>query len=83
MPVVHVYVWKGFSGEAKRRVIAGVTEVFAGLGIPREAVEVVISEVPKENWGIGGEQANSAFYRDRFILYFRRFPLPTFPLLSR
>jgi 4-oxalocrotonate tautomerase len=28
------------------------------MGIPAEAVEVLIHEVPKENWGVGGEQAS-------------------------
>jgi len=58
MPIVHVYVWKGFSNEAKRKVIAGMTKVFTEMGIPAEAVEVVIHEVPMENWGVGGEQAS-------------------------
>lgn len=55
MPIAHVYVWKGFSAEAKRKVIAGVTKVFAELGVPAEAVEVIIHEIPKDDWGIGGE----------------------------
>ena len=58
MPIVHVYVWSGFSDEAKRKVIAGITNLFTEMGIPGEAVEVVIHEVPKENWGVGGEQAS-------------------------
>ncbi len=58
MPVVHVYVWSGFSDEAKRKVISGITNLFTEMGIPKEAVEVIIHEVPKENWGIGGEQAS-------------------------
>ncbi|MCX8204603.1 MAG: tautomerase family protein [Candidatus Nezhaarchaeota archaeon] len=58
MPIVHVYVWAGFSSEAKKRTIVGVTRVFAEMGIPAEAVEVVIHEVPKESWGIGGEPAS-------------------------
>jgi 4-oxalocrotonate tautomerase len=41
------------SGEAKARIIKGITKVFEELGIPGHAVEVVILEVPKENWGIG------------------------------
>jgi phenylpyruvate tautomerase PptA (4-oxalocrotonate tautomerase family) len=28
MPVVHVFVWKGMSAEAKRKVIAGITRTF-------------------------------------------------------
>ena len=58
MPTVHVYVWKGFSNEAKKRVIEGITKLFTEMGIPAEVVEVLIHEVPKENWGVGGEQAS-------------------------
>lgn len=58
MPIVHVHVWKGFSNEAKEKVIAGMTRVFVDMGVPAEAVEVVIHEVPKEDWGVGGEQAS-------------------------
>jgi 4-oxalocrotonate tautomerase len=35
--------------------------VFEELGIPPQAVEVIIQEVPKENWGIGGELADVKF----------------------
>ncbi len=65
MPIVHVYVWSGFSDEAKRKTIAGITNVFVELGIPKEAVEVVIHEVPKESWGVGGEQASEKFKQVR------------------
>jgi len=58
MPVVHVYVWSGFSDEAKKKTITDITKVFVEMGIPAEAVEVIIHEVPKENWGVGGEQAS-------------------------
>jgi len=58
VPVVHVYVWAGFSTEAKRRVVAGITQVFAELGIPKEAVEVIIHEIPKESWGVAGQLAS-------------------------
>jgi 4-oxalocrotonate tautomerase len=61
MPIVHVNVWKGFSDEAKRKVIESITKVFTEMGIPAEAVEVVIHEIPMENWGIGGEQAIKKF----------------------
>ncbi len=58
MPVVHVMVWKGFSNAAKKRVIEGMTRVFTDLGVPAEAVEVILHEIPKENWGVCGEQAS-------------------------
>lgn len=61
MPVVHVNVWEGF-GEAKaRHLIAGITDVFAALGIPLQAVEVLVHEVPMTHWGIGGEPASARF----------------------
>ncbi|MBS7660058.1 MAG: tautomerase family protein [Candidatus Bathyarchaeia archaeon] len=58
MPIVHVYVFKEFSEEAKRKTIEGITKVFTDMGIPIEAIEVIIHEIPMENWGIGGRQAN-------------------------
>ncbi len=61
MPIVHVYMWSGLSREAKEKIIKGITKVFEELGIPGHAVEVVIHEVPRENWGVGGEQASEKF----------------------
>jgi len=58
MPIVHVYMWSGRPREVKERIVKGITRVFEELGIPREAVEVVIHEVPRENWGVGGELAD-------------------------
>jgi len=61
MPVIHIYVWKGFTDQAKKKVIEGITKVFTKLGIPQEAVEIIIHEIPKENWGIAGEPASTKF----------------------
>lgn len=58
MPIVRVCVFKGFSEEAKKKTIEGITKVFTEMGIPQEAVEVIIHEIPMENWGIGGRQAS-------------------------
>lgn len=58
MPIVHVYVWKGISNEAKKKIIAGITKVFTEINIPSEAVEVLIHDVPKDDWGVGGEPAS-------------------------
>lgn len=61
MPSVHVYVWEGFGKDKARTVIQGITKVFTGLGIPENAVEVIVQEVPKTHWGIGGEPASEKF----------------------
>jgi len=56
MPLVQVTMWSGISNEAKRKIVEGITKVFEDLGIPREGVEIIIYEVPKENWATGGER---------------------------
>ncbi len=58
MPIVVVKMWKGISEDAVEKIIAGITNVFVELGIPERAVEVVVEEVPKTHWGIGGKQAS-------------------------
>lgn len=64
MPVVQVSVWAGITKENKKRVAEGITNVLEELGIPREAVTVIIYEAPKSNWATGG-QLHSEKYADR------------------
>jgi 4-oxalocrotonate tautomerase len=61
MPSVQVCIWPGRDAAFKRDLIAGITRVFDSLGIPAQAVEVLIHDVPKENWGIGGIPATERF----------------------
>lgn len=61
MPVVHVNVWKGFGEKKTKTVIKGITKVFVELDIPANAVEVIVHEIPKSHWGIGGESASEKF----------------------
>ena len=61
MPIVEVYVWKGFGEEKAKTVIQNITKVFVGLRIPEHAVEVVVNEIPKSHWGVGGEPASEKF----------------------
>jgi 4-oxalocrotonate tautomerase len=58
MPIIEVKMWKGVSEDAVERIISGITKVFVELGIPERAVEVVVQEVPKTHWGIGGKPAS-------------------------
>ncbi|MFX1279357.1 MAG: 4-oxalocrotonate tautomerase family protein [Promethearchaeota archaeon] len=60
MPVVHVNMWKGVSEDIVKKLISGITNVFVDLGIPARAVEVLVHEVPKAHWGIGGKPATEA-----------------------
>jgi 4-oxalocrotonate tautomerase len=54
LPIVQVNVWSGMSLENKKKVVEGFTKVLEEIGVPREAVTVVICEEPKENWATGG-----------------------------
>jgi 4-oxalocrotonate tautomerase len=59
MPLVNIDMWTGRTPEQKEKVIKKVTEAICeSIGCPKEAVWVVIKDVPKENWGINGEQCS-------------------------
>lgn len=58
MPFAQIYLIEGRSDEQKRAVIEKVTAALVeAVGAPVEAVRVLITEVPKTQWGIGGKSA--------------------------
>jgi len=58
MPIAHVHILEGRTTEQKRAVIEKVTLALReALGAPPESIRVVIEEMPKENYGIGGVSA--------------------------
>jgi len=61
MPVVHVFWWAGRDAYLKEKVIKGITKAFEEVGVKASAVTVIIHDIPKENWGSGGEQASKKF----------------------
>jgi 4-oxalocrotonate tautomerase len=59
MPVVKIDMYPGRDKETKKKLIETVTKaVSESIKCPAEAVTVVIDDIPKENWGMGGKQAN-------------------------
>ena len=55
MPVVTIAMYDGRSIEQKRELVKGVTDVVARItGNTPEGVHVIIEEVKRENWAIGG-----------------------------
>ncbi len=55
MPIVHLHLLEGRTTEVKRQLISEVTDAISRtLGNPSESVRVLLHEVPKENWGVGG-----------------------------
>jgi len=61
MPIVHVNAWEGLGREKAKTVIQDITEVFLNLGIPSQTVQVVVYEIQKTHWGVGGEPASEKF----------------------
>ena len=58
MPIVHVHFWEGVGKEKVKTMIRGITKVIVDLGVPEHAVEVIVHEIPKTHWGVGGEPAS-------------------------
>lgn len=59
MPIVNIQMMEGRPPEKVEEVIKNVTEtVSETLGAPKESVRVLVTEVPKSHWGIGGTPAS-------------------------
>ena len=65
MPIVQISVWQGMTPEIKKKTVEGITKVFEDLGVPKEAVEIVIYEAPKSNWATGGQLHSEIHARTR------------------
>ncbi len=56
MPLIQVHLIEGRSPEAKKELISEITDaVVRTLDAKREAVRVLIYELPPEHWAIGGK----------------------------
>lgn len=60
MPIVNIETWP-LEDERKPVIIRKITEVFTEMGIPAQAVTVVIHETELDNWGSAGEQHSVKF----------------------
>ncbi|UQP03286.1 4-oxalocrotonate tautomerase family protein [Burkholderia multivorans] len=58
MPIAHLYILEGRDDNRKERLVAEVTEaIHRSLDAPVESVRVIITEMPKGHFGIGGQSA--------------------------
>lgn len=58
MPVAMLHILEGRSDEQKERLIDEVSDAIArSLDAPKESVRVIITEMPKQHFGIGGVSA--------------------------
>ena len=60
MPIIRVDFWEGVGKEKVKTMIGGLTKVMVDLGVPKHAVEVIVYEIPKTHWGVGGKPASEA-----------------------
>lgn len=55
MPIVQVNMLEGRTDEQKEKLIIKITEAMhEAIGAPVESVRVMINEMPKQHFGIGG-----------------------------
>ncbi len=60
MPIVNIETWP-IEEEKKSGLIEKITNVFVDMGIPAQAVTVLLHETKLENWGTAGEQHSVKF----------------------
>ncbi|MFC2062381.1 2-hydroxymuconate tautomerase [Chloroflexota bacterium] len=58
MPVVIVEMWEGRTVEQKKKLAEGITSAFTQVGVPAEALHIIIKDNPKHNWASGGKLAS-------------------------
>ncbi|MBJ6985946.1 tautomerase family protein [Devosia sp. MC521] len=56
--VIEISLFTGRSIEAKRRLYAALVAELAPFGVAAHDVKVILHEVPRENWGLGGLPAS-------------------------
>ena len=58
MPFAQIHMLEGRTEDQKRAVIEKVTQALhEAVGTPKETIRILISEIPKANWGIAGTSA--------------------------
>lgn len=61
MPIMQVFMLEGRTNEQKAAFIAAVTEAAVRtVAVKPEAVRIMITDMPKANFGIGGQSAEAA-----------------------
>ena len=55
MPVVQIDWLEGRDEEKKKRLFAGIANVFEELGIEKHKVHIIIHDIPLTDWGENGQ----------------------------
>lgn len=55
MPIIQMHILEGRSDALKQKLVAEVTDaVSRTLGNPPESIRVLLYEIPKSHWAVGG-----------------------------
>lgn len=58
MPLINVQIMEGRSSEKIERMMEDITDAASeSLDAPKENVRVIVQEIPKTHWSIGGATA--------------------------
>lgn len=58
MPIAQLYIIEGRTDEQKENLIQEVSDAMArSLDAPMDRIRVMITEMPKQHFGIGGQSA--------------------------
>jgi 4-oxalocrotonate tautomerase len=58
MPIAQIYLLEGRSNEQKETLIEEVTTaIMKSINAPQESVRVILTEMPKQHFGIAGQSA--------------------------
>ena len=49
------------SEENKKKLVEGITKIIETLRVPREAITIIIYEIPKTDWASGGKLHSETF----------------------
>ena len=56
MPTIHVEMFEGRTREQKRNLVKAITQaVVDTLGGKAESVDIILTDIKRENWATGGE----------------------------
>ncbi|MCR9214094.1 MAG: 2-hydroxymuconate tautomerase family protein [Proteobacteria bacterium] len=62
MPVIRVDMFEGRDAKTKQLLVTAFTKEMVRItGCGEASVNVIITDVAKENWGLGGELASQKF----------------------
>jgi 4-oxalocrotonate tautomerase family enzyme len=60
MPIINIETWP-LDKEQKPVLMKKITEIFTDMGIPAQAVTIIIHETSMDNWCSAGEQHSLKF----------------------